>query len=62
MTEDELREILKKECEESKQAEWAKRYGYSKSYVNDLVQGRRGISQDVAEKLGYRKTTVYEEI
>lgn len=40
------------------QSEVARRFGYSRSYMNDIVHGRRPVSDELAAKMGYQKVTV----
>ena len=33
--------------------------GFTASYLNDVLHGKRGISDELARRLGYRKLTVF---
>lgn len=39
----------------------AKKLGISLSYLNDLLQGHRHISAEIAGKLGFEKRTVFTQ-
>lgn len=41
---------------------WAKAHGVSEQYVCDVLNGRRGIGEKLAQPLGYRPVTRYEPI
>jgi hypothetical protein len=56
--EDELRNILTQACTESgSQQDWAKGHGFSPAYVSDVLNGRKDVSERIAEALGYVKFT-----
>lgn len=38
----------------------AEQLGISAAYMSDMFHGRRSISEGVAEKLGYRRSWMYE--
>lgn len=44
------------------QRAWAKANGVSEQYVCDVIQGRRGIGEKLAQPLGYRPVTRYEPL
>lgn len=54
---DKLAEAVKKA---GGQRAWAVIHGVSEQYVCDVMQGRRGIGQKLAQPLGYRPVTRYE--
>ena len=47
--------------EERSQFAAAKRLDIRPAYLSDILSGKRGISENVARKLGYRRVIVYEE-
>ncbi len=49
-----LRRMLVEQCAAvGGQAQWARAHGFSKSYVSELLSGRRHISDAVAIALGF---------
>lgn len=57
-----LLDILQKKTIDKTQREVAKELGISYQYLNDILQGRRNISDNIAKRLGYtRITTIYED-
>lgn len=44
---------------EGSQRAWAARHGLSPQFVHDVLKERRGITDRIAEALGYRIETVY---
>lgn len=40
----------------------AERYGMTIQFISDVVYGRRGVSEKLAEKMGYRKIVEYEKV
>lgn len=55
LTEDEMRDYLRSQCgEHGQQKVLAKRLKISRSYLCDVLQGKRGIAATIAEALGYR--------
>ncbi len=49
-----LRQMLAEQCAAAGgQAQWARVHGFSKSYVSELLSGRRDISDAVAIALGF---------
>ena len=55
--EQQLRDEFIKLCDGSKKAEVARTLGKSRTYVGDVYNGNRGVSEDVAELLGYKLVT-----
>lgn len=53
-TDDELRELLFKVCENS-QAKWAKEHGFSAQYINRVINGKANMTEKIARILGYRR-------
>ena len=54
ITDKELLKILREACEKAgSQRKWAVDNGFSPAYVNDVLQGKRYISEAMAKKLGY---------
>jgi len=57
-----LLDILQKKTIDKTQREVAKELGISYQYLNDILQGRRNISDNIAKRLGYtRITIIYED-
>ena len=50
---DELRAELRKRCEQKTQAQVAAELEISAAYLSDILNGHRGISDTIAEKLDY---------
>lgn len=60
ITVDEARELLSQMVDEKgSQSAVAKWLGVSDAYLSDILNGNRGVSDDIARKLGYRKVVVY---
>jgi hypothetical protein len=59
---DDLIEILRVRCQErGTQRAWAKDHGVSPAYVNDVLQGRREISDNFAALLGFERRVIFLE-
>lgn len=57
---DDLIEILRVRClERGTQKAWAKDHGVSPAYVNDVLQGRREISDNFAALLGFERRVIF---
>ena len=58
--EHDMRDILTElvESHESQRAV-ADMLGISTSYLNDLLHGRRGVSERLATRMGYKKLSIY---
>jgi hypothetical protein len=41
---------------------WAKGHGFSQAYVSDVLNGKRGISDRMAEAMGHRRIVTFERI
>lgn len=54
-----MRFQLAYECSRSTQAKVAKRYGFSAQFINDVLKGRRDVTADLAERMGYQLVTLY---
>jgi len=53
-------DILRVRCQErGTQKAWAKDHGISAAYVNDVLQGRREISDNFAAMLGFERRVVF---
>lgn len=62
-TEIEMRSILWAECHgKNTQVEFARAHGLSAQFVNDVVNGRRDVTQKVANALGYEKFVIFRPI
>lgn len=44
-------------CKRDSQVATAKRLGFSSAFINDVLHGRRGITDALADKLGYERVT-----
>ena len=57
LTESELLQILQVTCKSHRgvQQDLANKLGITKSYMSDIVNGRRAISDTVAEGLGFER-------
>jgi hypothetical protein len=55
---DVIRELEKQVRKAGSQKEAAEALGISAQYLNDLLQGRRGASDNVLEKLGLKRIVV----
>lgn len=59
-SEEEVRQHLRAYVEEAgSQTEAAKGLGISTAYLSDILHGHRGISAEIAGKLGFVKKTFY---
>lgn len=57
---DDLIAILRVRCQErGTQKDWAKDHGVSPAYVNDVLQGRREISDNFAALLGFERRVIF---
>ena len=55
-----LVDILRVRCREAgSQKAWAKKHGLSPAYVNDVLQGRREISDNFATMLGFERRVIF---
>lgn len=62
MTEEELRQGLNDICtKHGKQKEFANKIGVSQSYFCDLLQGKRGFGETIANALGYERIVIYKK-
>jgi hypothetical protein len=56
MNEEHMIAILETACREAgSQRAWAEANGLSPAFVNDVLQGKRGVTGRIAEVLGYTK-------
>lgn len=63
ISQDAIITMLISKCQErGKKKGLAEQIGVSPQYVTDILKGRRDISSEVAEKLGYRKLVLFETI
>jgi hypothetical protein len=59
----EIIDQLKQECRElGSQAAWAKNHGFSRSFISDVLQGRRDVTEKLANRLGYVKVCAWEKV
>jgi hypothetical protein len=60
VTEREALQELRRACQDAgSQRAWAKAHGYSDAYVSDVLNGRRDISEQLANALGLLRTVTY---
>lgn len=60
LSEDELRvQLARKIKQAGGQTAWARATGWSTTYVNDLLKGRKTFSSEIADALGYERRIVY---
>ena len=58
-SEGKIRKILKEQLQKrGDQKALAARLGFTPQFLNDVVNGRRGVSKELAESMGYRKLPV----
>mgnify|MGYP003425451917 FL=1 len=58
-----LIDILRVRCQErGSQKGWAKDHGLSPAYVNDVLQGRREISDNFAALLGFERRVIFFDV
>lgn len=63
MTNEEMKQILwDMVAERGSQSAVASILKITPAYLSDILNGNRGISNEVAKKIGYFKKTVYEPI
>jgi plasmid maintenance system antidote protein VapI len=60
-TEGEVLKHLREQAErpDLTQAALAKKLGFSAQFINDVLGGRRALTRDLAESLGFRKNEYY---
>lgn len=57
---DDMIEVLRVRCRmRGSQKGWAKDHGVSPAYVNDVLQGRREISDNFAALLGFERRVIF---
>jgi hypothetical protein len=44
------------------QRAWAKARGFSPSFINDVMRGRREITDRLAAALGFRRVTLWKDL
>jgi hypothetical protein len=60
MTEDEVRDRLKRACDEAgSKTAWATKNGISLGYVSDVLQNRRGPGDAILQALGLEREVIY---
>ena len=60
MTETEMRGIVAKCVEQAGgQRALAKLLKFTPAYINDVLHGRRAISDEFASRLGYKRTVIF---
>lgn len=48
---------LARECKRTSQKATAKRLGFTPQFINDVLNGRRKITDNLAAKMGYQRVT-----
>lgn len=61
LTEQDVIAVLRKRVDASSQVKVAAEMGIHPSMMNDLIHGRRAVSDRIAKKLGYTKKVVYQK-
>ena len=41
---------------------WAAEHGFSESYLSDVLRGKRGVSDRMAEALGYQRIVSFVKV
>jgi hypothetical protein len=59
ITEDDMLVIVKEKVNGSRQCEAAKRLRVSTSLLSDVLNGRKGVSDQLAQKFGYERRVVF---
>lgn len=60
LTAEQVRERLRKACEEAGgQYPWSRLHGFGQPMVNLVINGRRGISDKMAAEIGLRRVVAY---
>lgn len=55
-----VRCLLKHQCEAAgSQANWAREHRISAAYLNDVLEGRRGIGPAIMRRMGLQKVVMY---
>jgi len=55
--------LLKTECQKcGSQKAFAKQHGYSPAFINDVLHGRREVSENLARILGYQRIVSFRNI
>lgn len=57
-----VEKVLRPMCESETQQDVAKRLGYSKAFVCDVLAAYRGVSADFAKALGYERVVGFRKI
>lgn len=60
-TYDDVLRDLRKRAAETGQTQLAKEFGISLGMMNDLVHGRRDISERISEALGYSRHVIFRK-
>lgn len=60
-TEDVMKD-LRERIAKSSQAAIAREFGVSPQHINDLVMGRRLMSETIAAKMGYTREMIYRRV
>ncbi len=54
---------LKHQCRKSgSQRVWAREHGISEQHLSDVLNGRRDISEDIANACGFMRVVTYQRI
>jgi hypothetical protein len=62
LTAEQLLDVLRSACREAgSQQDWAKANGFSPAFVSDVLNGRRGITESIADALDYEFVGAYRK-
>jgi len=62
LTESQILEILRNECVEAgSQRAWADKHNLAPSFVNDVLKGKRGVTERILDALGYEYVGFYRK-
>jgi len=54
---------LRRECQKAGgQAKWARQHDFSRSFVNDVLAGRKGVTDRMAAELGFRRVVTWKDL
>ena len=55
-------EVLRKDIKKAgTQKDWALKHKLSPAFINDVLQGKRSVSDTIAEALGYDRLVMYSK-
>jgi predicted DNA-binding transcriptional regulator AlpA len=63
MRHDEFLRYFKRLCQdEGTRAAWAKKHGFSATYVSDMINKRRAPSEAICAAAGVKRETIYRKV